>query len=82
LVPRKIKMDKKEQKSPHKKGFIRIGTIIAIVLVFVALRLFWGIDIGEVAEAVIRKANAFTYKLILEAQELFSLLTTKLKNFF
>ncbi len=48
----------------NRNGFIKIGSIILLVLIFIALRLIWGIDISEPAEELFRKANTFTLKMI------------------
>ncbi len=70
------------QKRPYRQGFIRIGAILSLILLFIALRLIWGIDVAEPARELIGKLNAFTYKLIMAVQEFTSLFITKLKSLF
>ena len=57
----------------HESGFIRVGSVIFVLILLVLLRVYWEIDISEPAKEVFGKANVLTAGLIESAKELLGL---------
>ena len=63
------------RKKSTQSGFIRLGSILFILTILIALRLYWGIDIAEPAKEVFQKSNDLTGKMIAETKNLFNAVT-------
>lgn len=68
------------RKKHNQKGFIKIGTIIFIVLIFIILRIKWGIDITEPVQETLQKGTAVIKALVNGVKDFFLLIKDKLTN--
>ena len=69
-------------KENRKRGFIKLGTIIFIVLILIILRIKWNIDIVELAGYALEKGTDGAKLLFEVLGDLFLLIKDKFTGLF
>ncbi|MGM0482778.1 MAG: hypothetical protein ACQEP6_02855 [Patescibacteria group bacterium] len=54
----------KDKDLSYQFGFIRLGSVLFVLLLLIILRVYWGIDISEHAKEVFRELNNITGAVI------------------
>lgn len=74
-------MNKSHFKKNNQRGFIRLGTVVFIVLIFIILRVYWDIDVIELIKYLIEKGVELFKIIYAEMKDAFFIIREKVTEY-